>query len=837
MPNKSSTGTEGWEPLRWLWWRFSARRVLHNPLQIIIVVISISLATTLWSAVTRVSLASVSSFEQSLKLDQSGFQIFVSPVGGRFSVLELSPCLASLAPYADVLAIRREAGFLNDDSQRRSVSVVGVSLVASRPVENEAFKSAMYVAPSVLADLGIKEGALLTLQVGEASIEGQAHYTEQFRSGFNSAQVVVPLEQIQGEVLVDTIAIRRSGASAAELARSIAPWIKACVGVGRPLRVETAEAPLARAEQLLAAYRLNILIMAAITLLVCGLLVSQATHLAMRAIVRELSILRTLGVSRRSCFAILVLEASLLSLVGALLGYTAGAPAIVWLTGFLLNTASEIYHIQLGSLGRGAEWLQGVGVALGMVGIGGISAALGAREVLRLPPYRGTRREQVHNAPLPARTCWLVAVSTTVLCCALLLLLWRFESVVIAYLTVGGIVIWAACITPLLLLYAARCIPLVDRVVACWLSRGAIATSGRHFMLSAIAASIAVTLMTGLSLMIFSFRETLTRWSGVRLAGDLFVAATVAGDGNEGRIEKRYLSSIERSPGVRNVLPYYETTSTIETHPVVIGGVDLANQCKRGVYPFLRGGCGDAVDTKHAIVSESASRKLSISVGDAVSVEGKSFPVAGVFQEFGTEQPLIVVDVQQFLRLYEGHNPKTVTIDVAEKTAVEVVRKAIEAIAPENLVVRDHAELLGLVETLFNRTFRVAESVRWIVFSMAMFGLVSTSLQHLWGRRREFKTAQVLGVSRTVLAASIGLEAGIVTLAALCAGVVAGFVVGWCLTEYINPLVFGWSLAFSLTGGPFVEAVAFFALVVVCTVGLSLKMLKRIHDTVRLADE
>lgn len=837
MFDNACEGTRRAMALQWLWWRFSTRRILHHPLRILIVVISISLATTLWSAVTRVSLASVRSFEQSLRLDESEFQVFVSPVGGRFSAREITQCLTSLSPYADLLAVRREPGVVQAGSQVRSVSVVALSLVASQRPPEGALRRDMNVAPSVLADLGVKEGASLTLRVGEQSINGQAHYGEDIPKSLNSAQVVVPLEHIAGESLIDVIAIRRADMSAEDLARVITPWIRTCLGVTRPVRVETAEAPLERGAQLLAAYRFNILVMAFITLIVCGLLISQATHLATRAVVRELSILRTLGVSRRACFAMLVVEASLVSLTGVFLGYTAGSPAIVWLTGFLLNTASDIYHIQLGSIGRGGRWLQGLGVAMGMVSVGAMSAAFGAHEVLRLPPYRGTRREQVHTAPLRAPTAWVFALGSTVVSCVLLLLLRHFQSAVLAYLSIAAVVTWAGCVPSLLLLYAPRAIPLVNRMVGCWLARGAIASSGRHFMLSAIAASIAVTLMTGLSIMIFSFRETLTRWSSMRLAGDLFVSATIGGDGNEGRIERRYLSSIEGIPGVERVLPYYETSSHVGAYSVVVGGVNLTTQCQRKVYPFLQGSCGASIQERRAIVSESAARKLSLKLDDSVSLEGTSFVVSGVFQEFGTEQPLIVIDSEQFLRFYQGHNAKTITIDLADRSRVEVVRKAIESIAPERLVVRDHAELISLVQTLFNRTFRVTESVRWIVFGMAMFGLISTTLQYLWERRREFKTAEVLGTSRKVLAVSIALEAGTVTLVALSAGLVAGVVVGWCLTEYINPLVFGWSLKFSVGVAPCIEALTFFSLITLCAGVIALPTLKLIHHTVRLADE
>jgi ABC-type antimicrobial peptide transport system permease subunit len=257
------------------------------------------------------------------------------------------------------------------------------------------------------------------------------------------------------------------------------------------------------------------------------------------------------------------------------------------------------------------------------------------------------------------------------------------------------------------------------------------------------------------------------------------------------------------------------------------------------VYPFIAGRCveNDASWVGRVIISESAARKLALSVGDSIALDGRRFAIQAIAQEFGTEQPLIVLDIGEFLALYRNHNPKTVTIDLVDKALLESTREALQLLAPEELVIRDHKQLLTLVETLFNKTFRVTESVRWIVFSIAMLGLVSTCAQYLWERRREFKTLCVLGVPRGTLFQSIAIEAASVTSAALCLGLLAGITVGWCLTEYINPLVFGWSLTFSLSWAPVVEAFVFYTFVVLGSVAVSAKLFQVITARVRLADE
>jgi putative ABC transport system permease protein len=401
------------------------------------------------------------------------------------------------------------------------------------------------------------------------------------------------------------------------------------------------------------------------------------------------------------------------------------------------------------------------------------------------------------------------------------------------------VLLCAVLCSPLAILLTAKSVPFVKRVIALRLAQGSTRVAGRHFLLSGVAASLAIALMTGLSLMVLSFHGTLSRWSATRLAGDLFVSAALSGNGNEGRIEPKYLELIRANPAFSAVVPYYETTSEVNERSVVVGGTDIALQCQRSVYTFLQGGCdlrSESWDTT-ALVSESAARKLNLAVGSTVVLENLGLKVGGILQEFGTEQPLIVVDQNVFQRQYPAHHPKTLTLDMLSSEERAHVRKSLVALAPELLIVRDSRELCDLVDTLFNRTFRVTESVRWIVFALAILGLVSTGLQYVWERRREFKTASIIGVSRATLALSVGFEVGSVALAALTVGLVTGVGIGWCLTSYINPNVFGWSLTFTLSLQPFAEAILFLLAVVLLSVSIAWRMLGVLVRSVRVADE
>ncbi len=827
----------------WLWVRFSARRLIRYPQRPAIVLISIALATALASAVLRVGAASIDSFERSISGGDQPYQIVISTIGGRLNRDAIAPCLSAISARADFVGIRREVGIVRFEDIELPVRITGVAALSSGTARAAVpGLDSRIIAPHLADQLGVSETALVTLEVG-----GTTKQLSVRRAGLSQnidayADIVVMLTDIPRGLALDLVALRLRGANADALvesaAREIEQWLSACLSSGPPTRVEPVKAPIERGVQLLGAYRFNISVMTLITLLVCGILIWQATQIAVYGVERELAIIRTLGVSQSSCLALVIIESTVISLVGALIGVTVAAPLVVRITGFFTSTASEIYNVSL-QPGAGATAWGTVAAVLLMTSLGAGAAFVGARGVAGVALYRGTRRECRAVRPLKGS---LVVATVALISCLLILLVLSLvlrPSALIAYSVIGVVLFWASAALVLVLYILPHAARSLRRYLAARLALGALKTSARSFVLSGIAATVAIALLVGLSLMVGSFRETLARWSAIRLAGDIFISSAVSGAGNEARLPLELADQIAKIPGVERVIPYFETAASVGDRAVVVGGVDLRTQCHRQVYTFISGDCipSDRSWSGQAIASESAARKLGVQVGSQVTVAGGMYTVRGTFQEFGTEQPLIVVDREDFESLYIQHGPETITVDLRNGEDLLSIRAKIQGLAPVTITVRDQRELLTLVETLFNRTFRVTDSVRVIVFVMALLGWLSTTAQYIWERRRELRVAYVVGVSRRSLVTSLTIEVVFVAGLAAIGGVIAGVIIGWCLTCYINPLVFGWTLNFTLSLRPILEALVFVGCVALAMMLLAQVMVGRIARSVALADE
>lgn len=830
----------------WLFRRFVARRWFRNPVRPLLMLTAVMLATTLWSAVLRTTFSGVRSFERSLGISADAFPVIIAPQGGRLLISEVGLCLSGLGSAFDMRAIRREGARLVTRSGSLPVRVVGVggygegSLRSAGAMDNE---TPIIVPLEVAKQSAVAENEGVALDFDGARLEGRVQYSEQGGDGGSGAAVSVALSalaDLSPRGALDAVLVKSRAGSDPDLVRvELKRWFQGCYRGAAPLVIETAQGRVEHGERLLGAYRFNVLIMAAMTLLVCVLLVSQATHASLLTLSRELSIVRTLGVGSAECLMIVVIEAAMLGMLGAALGITVGYPLTLEISSFLSGTAAEIYKLEMESLKGGGLLLSEFGVALTILAVAVVGALIGGVQALRISPNVGTRREFVHIRPL--ERSWTSALAVTVL----LMFAVALATVLVmptlwgSYALVFGCVVLVVGVTPLGVSATHSIVRFWSLSLVSRLASGGVRMSGRAYVLAAMGAAVAITLMVALTLMVESFRATLASWADTRLQGDLFVSSVVEGSGNEGRLPASFIRDVAALESVSSAVPYYESDTWIGERSVVVGATDLTTQAGRGVYRLIGGALDipSLAEGRACVISESAARKLSVGIGDVIDLEQRDFAVQAVLQEFGTERPMVLIDDDVFLSLYPEHRPQSLIVYLRDPSRLGDVRTAVEERGRGGVIVRDQRELKDLVMYLFDRTFRVTGSVRWIVFGIGILGLVVAGLQLLWERRREVKTLFVIGVTPAQVIGWSVLEGVLVSLAPFALGVIMGAVVGWALTTLVNPLSFGWTLEFRVSTAPLFVAAAFVSGVSIALMVAAWFATRRIVQQATLSDE
>lgn len=806
----------------------------------ILLLSAIGVSTALFSSVVRVTTASVVSFEESLGYSPKKYPLTIRPRGGAIHLNDLSDCLRALSSNFSIAAYKREFGELSLAESSYPIALIGVTGFADDTLKARD-PELIYLSRKTAERFKLDPARRITIKFLGAELLSNWAIDETDSNILPADAALISLDRLYSlakdslSYSVDAILLKPNFIfdNEARIALELNDWLLSYSKSLAPYEVDTSESRSTLGRNLLASYRLNVLVMALLTLLVCILLISQATALSLRNLSRELSILRTLGVAASGCLLLVVSEAAVIALSGAVLGVTIAEPLILKVSQLFTDTAKEIYSLSLDQDRVNLNLLSRLFIACSMAFLCVIGAILGAIGALKVAPSLGTRSLFRQARPIGLSWALPLALLGVMLEVFVAWLAYTFEGhQALAYLSVTATVICVVCIVPLVVSLAPRLIPANSRFLALWFARGGIASNGRGFILGASGAAVSITLICALSLMVSSFRGTLQGWISKRLAGDLFISGALNSDGDEGRIANYITKQIAAISGVKWVIPYFETLISYRGSPLVVSATDIPLQIQRDVYTVKRGdlNVGELSAGVAALASESAARKLKIAVGDELLIEGRRLKIGAIIQEFGTEHPLIHIDERFFLELYPGHLAKNLTIDILsngdasiKENKIGELKRAVSDLVGASAVVRNSRELRELVLNLFDRTFRITLSIRWIVFGIALIGLTLAALQHLWERRREIKTMYVIGFSNFEILIAYTVEAAAVCALPVIIGVLAGGCLGWGLTELLNPRVFGWSLNFNLSLTPIIIATGFM-IGVPCVVGGALAL-------------
>ncbi len=233
--------------------------------------------------------------------------------------------------------------------------------------------------------------------------------------------------------------------------------------------------------------------------------------------------LRALGMTRREIFALILLEAGVLGLVGTLVGLALGVLLGRGAVQLVTQTVNDLFfvvsvreiHVPAATLIKGG--LIGVAAAL-------LAAAVPAWEATSVPPTGAMRRSNVEERTHKALP-WLTGGGVLLLIVGGLLLIPPW-NLVVAFAGLFAVVLGAALLTPIALLglmaVARRAFSrssiierMAPRTVTRSLSRTAVAVA---------ALMVAVSVIIGVGVMIGSFRLTVVRWLDDVLQADIYVS-------------------------------------------------------------------------------------------------------------------------------------------------------------------------------------------------------------------------------------------------------------------------------------------------------------------------
>jgi putative ABC transport system permease protein len=575
-----------------------------------------------------------------------------------------------------------------------------------------------------------------------------------------------------------------------------------------------------RVSNLSRAYRVNLTVLALVALFTGAFLVFSVLALSVAKRAQQFALLGVLGLTPRERLRLVLAESLVLGLIGSAAGLALGTA----LAAFALKVLG-------GDLGGG--YFEGVaptlhwsaGSALLYGGLGVVAALVGgwwpARAAQALPEAQTLKG--LGAAPVQSNGHWLA------------LGLIALGGVLANVPAIGGIPVAAYLSVACLLVGGITALPwlialLYDRIAPLFAQRVlpmlAVERARRMRGTAAVAVSgvvASLSLAVALTVMVASFRDSVTQWLNVVLPADLYVRATSGGRGsNSGGTSSTdtatfapaFVQALAQLPGVARTGTLRTQTLQLDaTRPAVAliarsleGGATQSLPLVGSAIAVPEGQIGIYVSEPmvelYGAKPGTTFAPLSDAMGmSASSKKTPSFFVAGVWRDYARQFGAITMDARDYERITGERNVSDVALWLAPGASEGEVQTAVRALAArqgggsaESVEIASVGQIRVTSLRIFDRSFAVTYWLQAVAIAIGLFGIAASFSAQVLARRKEFGLLAHLGFTRRQVLAVVAGEGAAWTAIGAVAGLLLGLAVSVVLVKVVNPQSFHWTM-------------------------------------------
>ncbi len=661
----------------------------------------------------------------------------------------------------------------------------------------------LFLSPAAANFLKLKPGDTLSLRAGLGEkpfrvagllAAGGERYAVMDIAAAQEAFGVTATKAAPG--LINRIDLRlRPGADAERVREAIAAMLPAGLFIEAPRVNVTRNATLTRA------YRVNLNVLALMALFTGGFLVFSTQALTVVQRRSQLALLRVLGVTRRGLAALLLAEAAVIGLAGALAGLALGhGAASVVLARFGADLGSGFFR------GLQPELRFEPDLLLLFLLLGLVAALAGslvpALEAAQAAPAQALKAGDEQQALARLRRAWpgLVCLASG----ALLTLAGPVNGLPLAgYLSIALVLFGTVLLMPRMAALVFARLP-AGGGVAARLARLQLAASPGQATVSLAAIVASFSLMVAMAIMVSSFRQSLDDWLNRVLPAELYLRVPAGVDGV-------FISPEEQ----RRIaaLPELRRADFLRAQQILLAeGRPRMALLAREINPADPGRALPLVSEAPAQkataaatdppvwVSEAAADLYGLSSGGTVvlPIAGRAvrFHVAGVWRDYARQQGALVMERSRYIEMSGDGLATDAALLLAPGASVDAAKKAIRAAlgGDERMEFGEPGEIRAMSLRIFDRTFAVTYALEASAVLIGLFGLSTSFGALVLARRREFGMLRHVGMTRRQVAAMIAHEGLLVSGLGLAVGLVLGWVLSLILVHVINRQSFHWGM-------------------------------------------
>jgi len=565
--------------------------------------------------------------------------------------------------------------------------------------------------------------------------------------------------------------------------------------------------------QMSTAFMTNLSAMSLLALLVGLFLIYNSVGFAVLQRRGLIGVLRALGVTRQQTVSMILAEGAVLGLLGAAIGMVLG----IWLGEQLLVLVSRsindfyfrvsVSEVAVSSYSLGKGLIAGLGATL-------IAAVVPAIEAASYQPRLALTRSVVEHRT--GKLLPVIALAGLGACVLAVLLLQVSGSNLVAGLTAVFMLIlgFALCVP-----WAVRAITSILEPLAAQMggttARLAVAGIGANLSrtgVAIVALAVAVSATIGVSVMVDSFRGSVSSWLDRTLQSDIYIGAPHAG------LDPDLIADIVQTPGIEA----YSTTrrvwledesgrtriTALQMAPDSYPGTEILDADPETAWQAF--GQAGAV-----LVSEPYAYHNDIAAGDSISLTtrfgGQEFRVAATYQSYDVNTGSVLMSRNTYDKFWNDARVDSIGLYLSPDTNAEELKLELEAISEgrQRIFLRSNHEIRDLSLQVFDRTFVITDVLYWLATGVALIGILGAMLALQLERARELAVLRALGMTRAQLGGMVTTQTAVIGLLSGLAAVPLGLVMAWVLIEVINRRAFGWQMDILVSPGVLLAAILF----------------------------
>ncbi|WP_397409255.1 FtsX-like permease family protein [Polaromonas sp.] len=581
-----------------------------------------------------------------------------------------------------------------------------------------------------------------------------------------------------------------------------------------------------RVSNLSRAYRVNLTVLALVALFTGAFLVFSVLSLSVAKRAQQFALLGVLGLTGRERLRLVLWESALLGTVGSVAGIALGTAL-----------AALALRVLGGDLGGGyfsgvapaLQWNAGAAAVYGLLGVA--AALVGgwwpARAAQKLPPAQTLKGL---GAPPAGGTPYRLSLLLMAAAGLLALTPPVFGIALGAYLSVGLLLVGGISALPwLIALLYDRIAPHVSRRLLPLLAveRARRVRGSAAVAVSGVVASL--SLAVALTVMVASFRDSVTHWLDVVLPADLYVrTASTSAASDTVFFSPAFVQALAQLPGVARLSTLRVTSLLLDPDQPAVALIARDLQDPAGSLPLV--GSPLPVPAGHVAiyVSEPMVDLYGARPGtvftrisgsfEALALDARAqaatnsgapqanpkFYVAGVWRDYARQFGAIAMDRRDFEALTGDQRVNDLALWRAPGAGDAQLQQAVRALAQaqsgsgELIEFASSGQIRATSLRIFDRSFAVTYWLQAVAIAIGLFGVAASFSAQVLARRKEFGLLAHLGLTRRQILTLVAGEGAAWTLAGALAGLGLGLAVSLVLVHVVNPQSFHWTMDLAL---------------------------------------